>query len=185
MKDGVKQEILRYKNLLQQNKVDEFFRNVGRRASVADALLSETSAPILNYMTEIPPYFLDNGCRVKDLLIPGNIKIISGRAFYDSNLRSVKMESGVKTIEAQCFEGCKSLEVVDLSDTIENIPSEAFADCINLKRLFLPDSIKTIGNNAFKNCDDIEIVANFRVKDKIKARKSDLEFLKKHLKFTH
>lgn len=175
------------RSYLQKNDVAGFLSRLSsyQRGPVVEFLLLKTSVPILKYMTEIPTEFLYDANNVKSLVIPGNIKKIQEEAFRGSDLVQVDMEPGVQQLGRAVFENCKNLEAVNLSDTIETIPSHAFSGCTNLKKLFLPDSIKLIGVDAFAGCEDVELIANFRQADKIRAKKSDYDFLKKHLKFTH
>ena len=187
MTDKIKQYIIDNKAYLQRNDVEGFLKKIPSyaRADVVAVLLTETSAPILKYLNEIPQNFLAGNRVVKNIVIPGNIKTIGPDAFSNSGLQNVQMESGVKNLGVKCFAKCEDLQVVDLSDTIEVIPTGAFMECYSLKKLFLPDSIKMIGAGAFQGCEDIEIIANYRTTDKMKGKRADIEFLKKHLKFTH
>lgn len=175
------------KSYLQKNDMNGFFSYVPSwyRTAVIEFFLNRTSIPIFNYMTEIPDRFLEESRNIKQIMIPGNVKKIGRNAFDSSSLVQVDMEPGVELLGSECFYNCKDLEVINLSDTIKAIPNLAFAGCTNLKKIFLPDSIQIIGSEAFTGCEDVEIVANYRQADKIRAKKADYEFLKKHLKFTH
>ena len=173
---------------LQRNDLFGIFMDAGieLRGCLVDYFLTRTSLPIFKFMDQIPEYFMQTSEDVQDLVIPGNIKKIGSFAFAKSKLKTIKLENGVETLGNSCFSGCKELEAVDLADTISTIPNNCFDGCTNLKKVFLPDGIKTIGADAFAaGADDLEIIANYRDKDKIRAKKSDYEFLKQHLKFTH
>ena len=174
------------KRFLEKNDLTSFFNsiNLSDRASVAEFLLSRTTIPILNYMTEIPEYLFRDST-ITSIVIPGNIKSIGKGAFFNSSVETVKIENGTKILGLSCFENCQNLTAIDLADTISIIPSNCFKGCINLKKIFLPDGVKNIGSGAFDGCDDVEIVANYRSGEKMKGKKSDLEFLKQHLKFDH
>lgn len=179
--------IKRGKNYLQKNDVDSFYGSIPRsyQSEITQFLLTQTSINILKYMSTIPAMFLRGATRVNSIVIPGNVKTIETGAFAGSNIETVQMESGVKTLEKSCFQNCKDLKAIDLSDTIKSIPAYCFEGCENLEKVFLPDSIEIIGEHAFDGCDNVELIANHRGKNPIRARKSDLEFFKKHLKFEH
>ena len=177
-----------HRSYLQKNDINGFLSsidNIYQRGPVVEFLLLKTSIPILKYIDTIPSDFLYGAENVKSIVIPGNINTIEKEAFKNSSLVQVDMEQGVQRLGNYVFANSKNLEVVNLSDTINTIPSHAFEGCTKLKKLFLPDSINLIGVDAFKGCDDVELIANYRQADKIRAKKSDYDFLKKHLKFTH
>lgn len=185
------EEIIEYikrgKNYFQKNDVDGFYGSIpsSYESEITQFLLTKTSINILKYMSTIPRMFLRGATQVASIVIPGNIKTIETGAFAGSTIETVQMESGVKTLEKSCFQNCKNLRAIDLSDTIKSIPAYCFEGCENLEKVFLPDSIEIIGEHAFDGCDKVELIANHRGKNPIRARKSDLEFFKKHLKFEH
>lgn len=175
------------KSYFQKNDVDGFYESISDsyRSEITQFLLTKTSINILKYMSTIPKGFLKGATGVSSIVIPGNIKTIEFGAFTESSIETVQMESGVKTLGKSCFQNCKNLRAIDLSDTIKSIPAYCFSGCENLEKVFLPDSIEIIGEHAFEGCDKVELIANHREKNSIRARKSDLEFFKKHLKFEH
>lgn len=172
---------------LQKNDLIGVFENFyeQNKGSLADYLLTRTSMPLFKFMNKIPEHFMAGSEDVHSLVIPGNVKSIGKEAFKDSALEQVKLEDGVEVLGTGCFEGCRELVAIDLADTISIIPNNCFKGCVNLKKVFLPDGIRNIGSDAFLGCDEVEIIANYRDKDKIRGKKSDYEFLKKHLKFNH
>ena len=68
------------------------------------------------------------------------------------------MPESLTTIGQSAFEGCSSLEEIDLSNTkVDTIPSGTFAYCYNLTEVKLPKDLKTIKgagdyNGAFQFC---------------------------------
>lgn len=174
------------KSYIQRNDWEGLFNSLGTstRPAIAEYILNRTKIPLMDRLKNIPPC-LFQGLDMERIVIPGHIKSIGASAFKDSKLKEVIIETGVQTLGKECFANCEQLNKIDLADTITNIPSLCFSGDTELKKVFLPDGVRTIGSGAFNECNDVEIVANFRDKDKIRAKKSDYEFLKKHLKFTH
>ena len=170
---------------LQRNDLEEIFENFYYKGSLADYLFTRTSMPVFKFMNKIPDDFMYESEDIHSIVIPGNIKKIGTNAFSRSALETVKLENGVEILGQGCFKECYDLKAIDLPDTISTIPKDCFYDCVNLEKVFLPDGIKNIGADAFLGCEKVEIIANYRDKDKIRAKKSDYDFLKKHLKFTH
>lgn len=185
--DRIVEFIKNRKTLLQRNKIEDLFNdyNSNYRGSLADYFLTRTALPLFKFMEKLPDYFMQNSEDISSIVIPGNIKMIGKGAFKNSAVETVKLENGIEVLGTGCFEDCKNLKAIDLSDTITAIPNSCFKGCVNLVKVFLPDNIQTIGADAFSGCDNVEIIANYRTKDKIRAKKSDYEFLKQHLKFTH
>lgn len=184
--EQILQRIKYGKKFLEKNDLDGFFGSLYQSdvAKIAEFLLTKTSVDILKYMTFIPNDFLLGTSNVTNLHIPGNIKKIGKTAFANSAIETVTMDSGVETLGIDCFLN-SNLKAIDLSDTIVNIPKGCFLGCNNLQKVFLPDAVRNIGNDAFAGCDNVELIANYRTADKIRAKKSDYEFLKQHLKFEH
>ena len=89
--------------------------------------------------------------------IPGKINglpvRIASLAFLNhTEIISVTIENGLRTIESEAFSGCKGLEKIELPDTLTEIARFAFARCDNLKEIRIPDGVKKIGTHAFARC---------------------------------
>ena len=76
-------------------------------------------------------------------------ELTSGLFEYNENLMKVVLPDGYKSIPAYCFEGCKKLSDVNITDSVENIYDCAFF-CCPIKKLNLKH-IKTLGYCAFAN----------------------------------
>lgn len=83
-----------------------------------------------------------------------NIKEIGRRAFYNSGIKAICLESET-TVETECFACCHSLEKVQwLPDSA--IKSAVFEDCSNLKEVIISDKVNNIAVDAFKGCPNVE-----------------------------
>lgn len=97
----------------------------------------------------------------------------------NDTIRFVKVAYGVEHIAAGAFEGCTSLETLELPGTllsfgnyafrgcksllevvipssVEVIEKELFADCTSLEKVKLSSSTKIIYDKAFENCESLE-----------------------------
>lgn len=54
------------------------------------------------------------------------------------------------------FQGCSSLEHIDIPGNITSIESNAFLDCTMLSDVIFQEGVNTIGADAFKNCKSIK-----------------------------
>lgn len=115
----------------------------------------------------------------ESLVIPGTIKIsgtdvsVSGvvskdvsstgnGVFYSAtNLKTVTIESGIKTIGSNAFSGCSGLTKVKFNGVshVESIGDYAFNGCTSLEKIALPESVKVIGQSAFVNCSKLKTVS--------------------------
>lgn len=84
------------------------------------------------------------------LALPDSVVSIRDNAFYlCSNLYSVTLNNGLKTIGNKAFLKCENLQEITFPDTIEEIGADAFSYCNSLKAVEIPSSVKNIGDYAF------------------------------------
>ena len=126
------------------------------------------------------------GCKLKTLTIGKNVSFISEDTFkYCDELKEVNFNAVNCSCYGPIFEGCNSLEEINIGNGVQTIPShflqnnwtvdeliipetvtcigaEAFAGCTGIDEYNLPSSLKSIGRSAFNNCgwfDEIVIPA--------------------------
>ena len=116
-----------------------------------------------------------------DVIIPKRCHKIGNDAFKNSKVTSVKMQDGIKYIgdsafrfcyhlseiklpstligiENMAFDGCGSIEYLELPDSLEYFGDFSFDRCYKLKSIKIPDRVKTIPSCAFASCDSLEEV---------------------------
>lgn len=98
----------------------------------------------------------------ESITIPGSVKFFGHRAFYNSNLKSVVIESGVTEIPSGAFSAYNEniiipgvLEKIEIPNTVTKICSSAFFHQPNLTDIKIPDSVRSIGYNAFEGCNNL------------------------------
>jgi hypothetical protein len=114
------------------------------------------------------------------IIFPDSVEIIGVSAFATNHIGTIDFGNGLISIERSAFNGCSTLQKIELPDSLkkigrtsfqdckalyqvnipngcENIGQEAFANCESLTEIFIPASVTTIGANAFKGCDNIII----------------------------
>ena len=62
----------------------------------------------------------------------------------------------VKYIWENAFEGCETIESIELPDNLIEIKMNAFKDCKGLKNINLPEGLETIGTWAFLGCENLK-----------------------------
>lgn len=75
--------------------------------------------------------------------------------YFGSEVTSITVRDGTKTIAKKAFFGSKDLISVLLPKTLEVIEDSAFGYCKNLEQITLPDKLIKIGDNAFSNCEKL------------------------------
>lgn len=74
------------------------------------------------------------------------------------DIKEVKIESGVTSVEDGAFSGCGNLESVTLPEGMTKIEECAFLNCSSLTSLELPNSVIDIGVGAFMECNNLESI---------------------------
>lgn len=75
--------------------------------------------------------------------------------YYNSSIKNVVIENGVKSVGAYVFEGCSKLTSIVFSDSVESIGNCAFKDCTGLINLTIPDTVSKIEGYAFEGCNGL------------------------------
>ena len=85
------------------------------------------------------------------------VSFSGGTTFNGSKITSVTLGDGVTTLPGACFQNCKSLGDVHVSDALASIGGYAFESCTAMTNFtpLLPASIATIGDRAFQNCTSL------------------------------
>lgn len=78
-----------------------------------------------------------------------DLRAIAYKAFYESNLTSISIPSGVTEIGEYAFEHCYYLTSIDIPSSVTKIRSYAFCACSSLASLIIPSSVTKIGEGTF------------------------------------
>ena len=88
----------------------------------------------------------------ENVVIPGNVRIVSDAFCGSSTLKSVTVGGSAEKIGEYAFSGCKALSNVIIKDKVARVCDNAFAGCSGLTRVYFPLSLKEIGKGAFRGC---------------------------------
>ena len=78
-----------------------------------------------------------------------------GWFYYQDSIKSVVIEDGVTTIDANAFAQFYSLTSVSIPDSVTIIGHHAFYGCENLTDMTIPDGVTSIGVAAFLGCKSL------------------------------
>lgn len=90
-------------------------------------------------------------------VIPESIDSIGENAFWGTNITTLDL-SNVKSLQADAFNECKSLEKVVIGSKLDSIPYDCFASCVALKDITFPPTLKRIGRFAFMECNSLDSI---------------------------
>ena len=140
------------------------------------------SIDIPNSVTEIGGWAF-NGCKsLKNIDIPNSVTAIGGKAFHNTkwlenqpggavyinnilytfkgviNGGKLVVREGTTIIADSAFEGCTSLESIDIPNSVIEIGNSAFKGCTSLESIDIPNSVTAIGDSAFNGCTSLESI---------------------------
>ncbi len=92
------------------------------------------------------------------------VRNIAQSAFKGSDIESVTMPDGMKTIDGYAFALCKKLNVVNIPEGVTLIDQNAFFATFALTEIELPETLETLELNAFNASGIEEIIIPEKVK---------------------
>lgn len=105
------------------------------------------------------PWKSAHSSQIKSVVIEDGVKSIGERAFERlGSLKSVLISDSVISIGISSFEYCESLQRVILSHNLKTIKASAFFGCLSLTSIVLPDSLISIEESAFSDCRSLETI---------------------------
>ena len=67
----------------------------------------------------------------------------------------------VNIVGPNLFEGCTSLQSVNLSDALTDIPDNMFKDCTSLKYIYISNNVTSISDSAFDGTKNLQRIIKF------------------------
>lgn len=94
------------------------------------------------------------------LRFEGDVKSIPAEAFKGCiTLQSIILPDNLEVIDSYAFEGCRALDGVTIGDSVTTIGSGAFSGCRALKTAELGEGVTTIGDKAFYECSQLASIS--------------------------
>ncbi|MBO5702144.1 MAG: leucine-rich repeat domain-containing protein [Clostridia bacterium] len=90
--------------------------------------------------------------KIKEVTVPEGVIGIGDRAFYSTELVSVKFNRDLKTIGEEAFAYVINLSELNLPEGLESIGKQAFNGSNDIKDIYIPGSVREIGWGAFQHC---------------------------------
>lgn len=150
---------------IQQSYYDEdgcFIDGFGAKYSHDKRTLIKGVDILLNYglilksVTEIGDFAFQGCSDLTSVEIPYGIKSIGYNAFAScSSLYRVKIPHSVTTISPYAFSGCPSLKEISLPESVTSIGKGTFHSCSSLERIKIPNGIEQLEDVLFVGCTSL------------------------------
>ena len=131
-------------------------------------------------ISEIRESMFSSCSKLKNIIIPGNIKRIEGQAFYGCGLEEIEIPDTVEYVGGFAFASCKNLkkaivgnglteisdfafyhsglEEIQIGNRVEKIGLYAFSDNEKLRKISIPKNVTGIEYRGFEGCTNLEDV---------------------------
>ena len=107
-----------------------------------------------NYFSNNSPFYYNSD--IKTITISSGVTSIGDYEFYGcTSLTSITIPDSVTSIGDYAFYGCTSLTSVTIPDSVTSIGEDAFRDCTSLTSITIPNSVTSIGQFAFWGCTSL------------------------------
>ena len=93
-----------------------------------------------------------------DVVIPEGVTEIGEKAFYGSNITSIKLPDSLVKIDAYGMAGCNTLKEVVVPKNVTELGKNAFANSYTLGSITLPEGLVSIGSYCFKSLPKLESI---------------------------
>lgn len=141
---------------LKDIKLHDNITSIGADAFCRCESLSEIKLP--SRLTELNN-FVFYGCEnLKHIIIPEEVISLGSHCFASTGIENIIIPEKILSIGEKCFSSCKQLKSIKLPSTLKRIEAGTFLNCVSLENLNLPDSVEIIGSQAFENCKKIESI---------------------------
>lgn len=95
---------------------------------------------------------------LEQITIDKNTKVIAGGALaYCTELGSIELPEGLRSIGDRSFSNCESLRSITIPNTVTMIGNKAFEYC-RFSELTIPASVREIGRYGFYNCEKLQTI---------------------------
>lgn len=176
MLDTTVKEILeKYIKWIEMEDWENFFERIQEDyipqtiAKVARTLEAANINPLTGLSFIPEGYFLLSN--INEYTTPSNIKRICYKAFYASDVETVRITGNIFDVGQYAFEGCDFLASITFEEGVRYISDGVFYSCEELTTVILPKSLEVLGHNVFNGCDKLtEIVYNGTKENWLKIR---------------
>ncbi len=130
--------------------------NMGGYLSKVTLAPDETEITLPPKTTDILTHAFKNCQQLRKIVLPENLRIISGCAFTGlTALEEINFPDSLQEIYYHAFHHCTSLKKVIWGKGIQEIRNCVFLNC-GLEYIYIPETVKFIDETAFHGCEHIQ-----------------------------
>ena len=147
------------KSELVGNTSSDVFEYTGNDQTVPKDVVSVRFHPSV---TKVDNHAFSSCTELKKVVLNDGLQSIGSGAFEGCNsLQSINIPSTVTELGDMAFWGCSDLREVELNDGLKKIGEAAFANCTSLQSIAIPPTVTEIDNHSFNDCPSLrEVVLN-------------------------
>lgn len=134
---------------INENDFDHFYNSIFLKERVHIEIIGmmtkffyEANIDPLEYIIQIPSYYLFETHYNEEIIIPDHITKINDCAFTGCDFSKIIIPESVEYIGAGVFQNCHWLNIFILNKGIKAIGPDAFARCKRLNRIYYRGTIK-------------------------------------------
>lgn len=114
------------------------------------------SVVIPNNIDVISGYAFYENTEIEEIAFPEYLKVIGECAFYGcSSLKKVDLPYYLRVLDECAFDSCSSLEYVSISGNVKEISVGCFSGCTSLSEVVLHEGIEIVKDSAFYGCENL------------------------------
>lgn len=139
------------------NNVIEYTTTDGALASLHGSLgayVGGDDNPVLGDVRLVSHTVSGGVCRA---VFDNPIECMYGTFYEETTVKTAKVPEGANMLYFT-FNGCSSLESVEIPSSVIHIWTAAFQNCTSLTEVTIPENVETIGDNAFFGCSNLKTI---------------------------
>ena len=144
--------------LYPQGKTEKAYTIPSTVEEICDSAFSYAQVESITISKSVKKFgnYVFSSTNIKSITIPRTVTEMGYGPVADcQKLISANIQSKVKVLPYDMFNGCASLKNVTLNDNIEEIYNRAFYGCKSLSNITLPKNLKKIDAGSFYECSNL------------------------------
>lgn len=117
-----------------------------------------TSVVISDGITTIGSYAFAFNESLVEITIPDSVTRIGRAALKECGFSSIRLPSGLTSINNEMFTGCANLTEVIFPEGLTTIGESAFEDCTSLSSIAIPNGVELIDLATFSGCTNLKTI---------------------------
>lgn len=146
LKEKTEKSAVKYQNvILSREEAEEFIKDKAK------------SKNCVVYVDDGKTLFWIYKSLAGGVVITEDVNAVERNVFKEhKRLTDISVLANIEEMDDSMFEGCESLERIELPQSIKSIGFNAFTKCTNLSQIIMKDGVELIDHCAFRFCDKLK-----------------------------